>query len=55
MSSETEMAAAKRPRDAVRPLARRGSQERRRLGWAVTLLGLAMMLLGGAAGFWTYL
>jgi hypothetical protein len=29
----------------------RGAQDRRRLGWAVTILGVAMMIAGGTAGF----
>jgi hypothetical protein len=50
MSSETRAAAAKRPRDDGWSWAPRGSQERHRLGWTVTLLGVALMLAGGAAG-----
>ena len=50
MSSEIRTAAAKRPRDLAWTLAPRGSWERRRLGWTVTLLGVALMLAGGAAG-----
>jgi hypothetical protein len=50
MSSEIRTA-AERPRDVAWSLAPRGSHERRRLGWAVTLVGVAMMLAGGALGF----
>jgi hypothetical protein len=50
MISRIRSATTGRPRDIAWTLHLHGSQERRRLGWAVTLAGVAMMLAGGAAG-----
>jgi hypothetical protein len=50
MISRIRSATTGRPRDIAWTLPLHGSQERRRLGWAVTLAGVAMMLAGGAAG-----
>jgi hypothetical protein len=41
---------AERRRNMAGSLIPRGPQDRRRLGWAVTILGVAMMVAGGTAG-----
>jgi hypothetical protein len=52
MISRIRSASAEQPRSIVWTFPLPGSQERRRLGWAVTLAGVAMMLAGAAAGLW---
>jgi hypothetical protein len=50
MMSRIRSASAEQPRSIAWSLPLPGSQERRRLGLAVTLAGVAMMLAGAAAG-----
>jgi hypothetical protein len=50
MITRIRSAIAERPRNFACTLPLRGSQDRHRLGWAVTLAGVAMMLAGGVAG-----
>jgi hypothetical protein len=50
MMSRIRPASAEQPRSIAWSLPLPGSQERRRLGLAVTLAGIAMMLAGAAAG-----
>jgi hypothetical protein len=44
-------ALAERRKTMAWSLTSRGLEDRRRLGWAVTILGVAMMIAGGTAGF----
>ncbi len=47
MIRRIRFASAELPRNIAWTLPPRGTQERRRLGWAVMLAGVAMMLAGG--------
>jgi hypothetical protein len=42
---------AERRKTTAWSLTSRGWEDRRRLGWTVTILGVAMMIAGGTAAF----